>query len=72
MSNKRAFLSGIAAVFGVYIAMGVVAEIVENRVIRHLNNDIIVVDGIIVKKSVTKSVTKSSKKTQKKNEKEGS
>ena len=58
----------IAAVFGVYIAMGVVAEIVENRVIRHLNNDIIVVDGIIVKKSVTKS----SKKDAKENEKEGS
>lgn len=68
MSNKRAFLSGIAAVFGVYIAIGVVAEIVENRVIRHLNNDIIVVDGIIVKKSVTKS----SKKDAKENEKEWS
>lgn len=68
MSNKRAFLSGIAAVFGVYIAMGVVAEIVENRVIRHLNNDIIVVDGVIIKKSINKN----NKKDAKENEKEGS
>lgn len=65
MSNKRAFVLGIATVFGIYVAMSVVAEIVENRVIRYLKNDNFVVGGVIVKNI-------NGNKNAKQNEKEGS
>lgn len=73
MSNKKAFVSGIAAVFGIYIALGVVTEIVENRVIRYLQNDgIISVDIIKFKNKNEHKDAKDAKNVAKKAEKEES
>ena len=65
MSNKRAFAYGIATAFGINIALNIISDIVEKRVLRYMQKY-----GIYVGVGIMKNANNN--KDAKENEKEGS